>query len=220
MIGCLPCAVRVSIITPRLPSPGFTRNIYLQSLRYNQHLCSHSLLIESGTQLNTVEEEYNAWHATEHVPQRLTVPGIRSASRYASPDPGLIRYFTWYALDGAHVLHSPEYLKLLDQPSPWSRRMRPRLRNLSRHVCETRMATAATPGRRIRVRLLGAGVSLRTAGEPTLSEGLLLGEVQCDVPPLPWAKPASDGVVAWVRLETLSDAFPSSYELIHHYSAN
>ena len=40
--------------------PGFTRNIYLQSLRYNQHLSSHSLLIESGTQLNTVEEEYNA----------------------------------------------------------------------------------------------------------------------------------------------------------------
>lgn len=40
--------------------PGFTRNIYLQSLRYNQHLCSKSLLIESGTQLNTVEEEYNA----------------------------------------------------------------------------------------------------------------------------------------------------------------
>lgn len=40
--------------------PGFTRNIYLQSLRYNQHLCPRSLLIESGTQLNTVEEEYNA----------------------------------------------------------------------------------------------------------------------------------------------------------------
>ena len=40
--------------------PGFTRNIYLQSLRYNQHLCSKSLLVESGTQLNTVEEEYNA----------------------------------------------------------------------------------------------------------------------------------------------------------------
>ncbi len=40
--------------------PGFTRNIYLQSLRYNQHLCPKSLLVESGTQLNTVEEEYNA----------------------------------------------------------------------------------------------------------------------------------------------------------------
>lgn len=40
--------------------PGYTRNIYLQSLRYNLHLRPRSLLIECGTQLNTVEEEYNA----------------------------------------------------------------------------------------------------------------------------------------------------------------
>ncbi|MDO5422625.1 MAG: stage II sporulation protein P [Eubacteriales bacterium] len=40
--------------------PGYTRNIYLQSLRYNLHLRPRSLLIEAGTQLNTVEEEYNA----------------------------------------------------------------------------------------------------------------------------------------------------------------
>lgn len=40
--------------------PGLTRNIYLQSLRYNLHFRPRSLLIESGTQLNTVEEEYNA----------------------------------------------------------------------------------------------------------------------------------------------------------------
>ncbi len=40
--------------------PGFTRKIYLQSERYNLHLRAHSLLIEAGTQLNTVEEERNA----------------------------------------------------------------------------------------------------------------------------------------------------------------
>lgn len=40
--------------------PGWTRNIYLNSLRYNLHMRPKSLLIESGTQLNTVEEEYNA----------------------------------------------------------------------------------------------------------------------------------------------------------------
>ena len=40
--------------------PGWTRNIYLQSLRYNLHLRPRALLIESGTQLNTVEEEMNA----------------------------------------------------------------------------------------------------------------------------------------------------------------
>ena len=40
--------------------PGFTRNIYLQSLRYNLHLRPKALLVEAGSQLNTVEEERNA----------------------------------------------------------------------------------------------------------------------------------------------------------------
>jgi stage II sporulation protein P len=40
--------------------PGLTRNIYLRGLRYNLHLKPRTLLIESGTQLNTVQEEMNA----------------------------------------------------------------------------------------------------------------------------------------------------------------
>ena len=40
--------------------PEWTRNIYLQSLRYNLHMRPKALLIESGTQLNTVQEELNA----------------------------------------------------------------------------------------------------------------------------------------------------------------
>lgn len=40
--------------------PGFTRPVYLQSLRYNLHMKPKSLLVEAGSQLNTVEEERNA----------------------------------------------------------------------------------------------------------------------------------------------------------------
>ncbi|MCC8105824.1 MAG: stage II sporulation protein P [Clostridiales bacterium] len=40
--------------------PGFTRKIYLKEERYNLHLRARSLLIEAGTQLNTVEEEQRA----------------------------------------------------------------------------------------------------------------------------------------------------------------
>ena len=40
--------------------PGYTRNIYLKAERFNLHLRPRSLLIEAGTQLNTVEEEQNA----------------------------------------------------------------------------------------------------------------------------------------------------------------
>ncbi|HIT89830.1 MAG TPA: stage II sporulation protein P [Candidatus Merdenecus merdavium] len=40
--------------------PGLMRNIYLRGLRYNLHLKPRTLLIESGTQLNTVQEQKNA----------------------------------------------------------------------------------------------------------------------------------------------------------------
>ena len=40
--------------------PGLTRKIYLKAERFNLHLRPRSLLIEAGTQLNTVEEEKNA----------------------------------------------------------------------------------------------------------------------------------------------------------------
>ena len=44
----------------RAQYPDFTRNIYLKAERFNLHLRPRSLLIEAGTQLNTVEEERNA----------------------------------------------------------------------------------------------------------------------------------------------------------------
>lgn len=40
--------------------PGLMRNIYLSEYRFNLHTRPRSLLVESGTQLNTVEEEKNA----------------------------------------------------------------------------------------------------------------------------------------------------------------
>lgn len=40
--------------------PGFTRNIYLKGLRYNQHLRPRSALLEVGAQTNTLEEALNA----------------------------------------------------------------------------------------------------------------------------------------------------------------
>jgi stage II sporulation protein P len=46
----------------RTEYPGFTRNIYLKAERFNLHLRPRSLLIEAGTQLNTVQEEQNAMY--------------------------------------------------------------------------------------------------------------------------------------------------------------
>jgi stage II sporulation protein P len=46
----------------RTEYPGFTRNIYLKAERFNLHFRPRSLLIEAGTQLNTVQEEQNAMY--------------------------------------------------------------------------------------------------------------------------------------------------------------
>ena len=47
-------------LAARARYPGYTRNIYLKAERFNLHLRPRSLLVEAGTQLNTVEEEKNA----------------------------------------------------------------------------------------------------------------------------------------------------------------
>ena len=54
--------------------PDFTRPIYLQSLRYNLHFRPRSLLIEAGTQLNTVAEEYNAMEPLADILNQVLQP--------------------------------------------------------------------------------------------------------------------------------------------------
>ncbi len=44
----------------RVLYPGLMHKIYLKNYRYNQHFCGRYLLIELGTEKNTVEEAYNA----------------------------------------------------------------------------------------------------------------------------------------------------------------
>lgn len=83
------------------------------------------------------EAEYNLWHTREHVPERVTVPGFLSGRRYAAPHTDMYRYFTLYELESFAVLESPAYKSLVDNPTPWSRSMRPDFRNFVRYPCRT-----------------------------------------------------------------------------------
>lgn len=68
-------------------------------------------------------EEYEAWHTFEHVPERLTVPGMRAARRYVS-SASSESYFTLYELEDLNVIEHPAYLDLVRNPTPWSHKMR------------------------------------------------------------------------------------------------
>ncbi|MFN7102623.1 MAG: hypothetical protein ACK4N1_08345, partial [Pseudorhizobium sp.] len=81
----------------------------------------------------TFADEYEAWHTFEHVPERLTSPGILSARRYGSQQDGQVyRYFTLYELDGLAALQHRDYLDLVRNPTPWSKKMRQHFSNVLR----------------------------------------------------------------------------------------
>jgi len=86
------------------------------------------------------DDEYNLWHTREHVPERVTVPGILSGRRYIDRDAAHHRYFTLYELDSLAVLASPAYKNLVDNPTTWSRSMRTSFRNFLRYPCATRLS--------------------------------------------------------------------------------
>ncbi len=81
------------------------------------------------------EAEFNAWYVEEHVPERLGVPGILSARRYrdaAAP----LSYAAIYDIESVAALASPAYLERLANPTPRTRAIMPRFRNMTRAVCE------------------------------------------------------------------------------------
>ena len=87
--------------------------------------------------INPHRTDYDAWHTTEHVPERLTVAGFLRAHRYVLLDGELPNYFTLYALDDLQALDSDAYRRLLRQPSPSTLGMRSDFRNFLRLACRT-----------------------------------------------------------------------------------
>lgn len=81
-------------------------------------------------------EEYNLWHAREHVPERLSVPGMCSARRYRRIAGPMHEYLTLYNVEDTGVFSAPAYRHLLDNPTPWSRSMRPSFRGFLRICCQ------------------------------------------------------------------------------------
>lgn len=86
-------------------------------------------------------EEFHDWYDTEHIPERLAVPGIRTATRWVCLH-GWPRYLALYDLDDTGVLDSPAYRAVAGANfSPWSRRLLPRMLGRQRVV-----ARQLTPG--------------------------------------------------------------------------
>lgn len=144
------------------------------------------------------EAAYDEWHAVEHVPERLTVPGMAWGLRYADPSPPVQpHYLTLYGLRDAEVLDSEPYRRLLREPTPASAAMRPALKNVSRWVCDIVNAAGTLAGSDLAVWTslpdeAAARGALAEAGRPDPPRGHLLGHRRRDASPLPWLAAQQD----------------------------
>ena len=106
-----------------------------------------------------IEAEFNDWYDTEHLPERLAIPGFISALRWqADLPPGQGRYLATYELESAAVLESPAYLaRFRDSPTPWTERMLGSCTVFRRWACEQLPPGNAAPDPAARALLLACG---------------------------------------------------------------
>ena len=78
--------------------------------------------------------EHDAWHTHEHFPERLSIPGFLRGSRWTSLQ-GQPRYFVMYEVEQLATLSSEAYLKRLNHPSPWTSKIMPHYRGMTRGFC-------------------------------------------------------------------------------------
>ena len=122
-----------------------------------------------------MEEEFNDWYDTEHVPERAGLPGFETARRFVCIE-GWPRYLALYDLTEVGALHTPEYLAVAgDRSSPWTKRVTGRVRGLCRME-----ATQIFPGQAVTGAQGPAArlVVLRFHGAPASLESALVNGVR------------------------------------------
>jgi hypothetical protein len=69
--------------------------------------------------------DYHNWQTQEHIADRVYSPGFLGMRLFTAVDDPCAHFFL-YATESAAVLKSTSYLRILDNPSPWTRRLMPK----------------------------------------------------------------------------------------------
>lgn len=80
------------------------------------------------------ERDFNRWYDREHLQERLSIPGFRSARRLQALLPCPRPYVAFYDTDGLEVFRSDAYRRALSSQSRWSRASFGHMRGAERRV--------------------------------------------------------------------------------------
>lgn len=77
--------------------------------------------------------DYNHWHVFEHVPERVSIPGFLRGRRYVGYEGEAEPFFFhFYETETAAVMTSEAYLARLNDPTEWTRRVGPTIKDNNR----------------------------------------------------------------------------------------
>lgn len=68
------------------------------------------------------EHDFWQWHDTEHIPERVGIPGFLRGRRYRSVEAPR-QYLDFYEVASVETIRSAPYLARLNDPTPWTRRV-------------------------------------------------------------------------------------------------
>lgn len=113
-------------------------------------------------------DEFYAWHLTEHMPERVGIPGFLRGRRCIAVEGDTTpEFFTLYETASPDILVGRDYQERLEHPTPWTTRATAAFRNTSRALTRVRASFGAGPG--------GIVATIRFGTTAEMSEVLLDG---------------------------------------------
>lgn len=79
-------------------------------------------------------QQFYAWHGTEHMPERVAIPGFLRGRRYVAIRAEL-EFFNLYETRSPQILTGPDYLHRLNNPTPWTTATVKHFRRVARSLC-------------------------------------------------------------------------------------
>ena len=113
------------------------------------------------------DAEFDHWHISEHIPERVGVSGFLRGRRYNAVV-GSPAYFTLYETESVETLQSPPYLARLNAPTPWTTKCIQLFRNNRRTACRNTLSLGVGEGGALATLELGP----RPDGDATLRSWL------------------------------------------------
>ena len=148
-----------------------------------------------------VKEDFDDWHAHEHQPERLSIPGFLRGSRWVSTD-GRNSYVMLYEAQSEATITAGPYLERLNNPTPWSRKMMAHHKNMVRSLCRVHASHGAGLGQFL--------LTARFSPEPAQAD-----ELERQLADLLPSLPSRKGIVAAHLLRRISQpAAPQTAEQI------